>query len=95
VTSTPKSYCAKIRYIILPTSSLWVVLFLLLNRRELVLWVRLVFEIRHACAHAHELFIQLLYHVVCGLKVHNSVWVIDGKALPGEVSLDSSSYLRI
>jgi len=45
--------------------------------------------------HSHELFVQLSCHVVSGLKVHNSVWVTGGKALPGEVSLDSSSYLRI
>jgi hypothetical protein len=52
-------------------------------------------EISHACVHSHVRFIQLSYCVVYGLKVHNCVWVIGGKALPGEVSLDSSSYLRI
>jgi len=57
--------------------------------------VRLVFGIGHVFVHSHELFVQLSCHVVSGLKVHNSVWVTGGKALPGEVSLDSSSYLRI
>ena len=52
-------------------------------------------EISYACVHSHERFVQLLCHVICGLKVHKSVWVIGGKALPGEVSLHSSSYLRI
>jgi hypothetical protein len=44
---------------------------------------------------SHERFVQLLCHVICGLRVPNFMWVIGGKALPGEVSLDSSSYLRI
>jgi hypothetical protein len=42
-------------------------------------------EISHACVHSHVRFMQLSCHVICGLKVQNSVWVIGGKVFPGEV----------
>ena len=51
-------------------------------------------EISHVCVHSHKRFVQLLCRGLW-FKFHNSVGAIGGKALSGEVSVDSSSYLRL